>query len=87
MTLPADLMVLSGALTVLIGIAALRVILGRTAPDRMVAADTINTLVIALLVVLGTAFSEIIYVDVAIIYAMLSFVTTLYVSKYLEGKK
>jgi len=62
-----------------------RIILGPTASDRIVGLDATNTLAIALLVVLGVVFREIIYVDVAIVYALLSFVSTLYVSKYLEG--
>ncbi len=63
----------------------LRVILGPTAPDRVVALDTINTLIVALMVILAVAYNQIIYVDVAIVYALLSFVTTLYIAKYLEG--
>ena len=63
----------------------LRVILGPTAPDRVVALDTINTLIVALMIILAVAYNQIIYVDIAIVYALLSFVTTLYIAKYLEG--
>ena len=87
MTMEANLLLMGGAMGVLMLVAALRLILGRTAPDRVVAADTINTLVTATLVILGAAFREIIYIDVAIVYAMLAFVTTLYISKQLEGDK
>jgi multicomponent Na+:H+ antiporter subunit F len=62
----------------------LRAVLGPTVFDRLVAVDATNTLVIALLVTLGAVFREIIYVDVAIVYALLSFVSTLYISKYME---
>lgn len=62
-----------------------RAILGPTTSDRIVALDAINTLAIALMVIVGFVYREIIYVDVAIVYAMLSFVSTLYVSKYMEG--
>jgi multicomponent Na+:H+ antiporter subunit F len=86
MTLESNLLLIAGTLGALMLVALVRVILGKTAPDRMVAADTISTLVAAALVVLGTAFREIIYVDVAIVYSMLAFVTTLFVSKYLEDK-
>ncbi len=87
MTLEGNLMLMAGTLGILMIIALVRVILGRTAADRMVAADTINTLVVAALVVLGTAYGEIIYIDVAIVYAMLAFVTTIFVSRYMEGSK
>ncbi len=63
----------------------LRVILGPTAPDRVVALDTINTLIVALMIILAVAYNQLIYVDIAIVYALLSFVTTLYIAKYLEG--
>ncbi len=59
--------------------------LGPTAGDRVVALDTINTLVVSGMVVLAAAYNEVIFVDVAIIYALLSFVGTLYVARYLEG--
>ena len=65
--------------------AIIRVIRGPTAPDRIVGLDTINTIVIVLMVVFGAAVNEVIYIDVAIVYALLSFVTTLFIAKYLEG--
>jgi len=65
--------------------AIIRVIRGPTAPDRIVGLDTINTIVIVLMVVFGAVFNEVIYVDVAIVYALLSFISTLFIAKYLEG--
>jgi multicomponent Na+:H+ antiporter subunit F len=74
-------------LTVCVIIAMVRLILGPTIPDRIVALDTINTIVIVIMVVLAAAFREIILVDIAIVYALLSFVTTLYIAKYIEKGK
>jgi len=51
----------------------------------LVALDTINTLVVAGMILVGAAFEEVIYIDVAIVYALLSYIGTLYVAKYLEG--
>lgn len=73
-------------LAILVFVCLIRAILGPTIPDRVVALDTINTLVVAILVMLGTAVREIIYIDVAIVYALLFFVSTLYFSKHLEKK-
>lgn len=78
-------LLLSIALGILILISLVRVILGPTVPDRVVALDAINILTIALLVVIGIVSREIVYVDVAIVYAMLSFVSVLYISRYIEG--
>jgi len=73
------------ALLISIAMAIIRVIKGPTAPDRIVGLDTINTIVIVGMVVFGAAFNEIIYIDVAIVYALLSFISTLFIAKYLEG--
>ena len=74
-------------LGVCIIIAIVRVILGPEAPSRIVGLDTINTLVVTSMVVLGAAFEEVIFIDVAIVYALLSFVTTLFIAKYIEKGK
>ncbi len=54
---------------------------------RLVAFDTTNTLVVALLVVLAIMFNQVVFVDVAIVYAVLSFIMTLYIARFIEGKK
>ena len=71
-------------LGICIVVALVRVFLGPTTPDRIVGLDTVNTLVVSTMVVLGAAFHEAIYIDVAIVYALLSFVTTLFIAKYME---
>lgn len=63
----------------------IRVIKGPTAPDRVVGLDTINTIVILSMIVFGAATQNVIYIDVAIIYALLSYISTLFIAKYLEG--
>ena len=73
------------ALLICVIIAIIRVVLGPTAPDRIVGLDTINTIVISSMVIFGAAFKEVIYIDVAIVYALLSFISTLFIAKYLEG--
>jgi multicomponent Na+:H+ antiporter subunit F len=83
--LATGLMLLASALGILIVVCLIRTALGPTLPDRVVALDTINTLAVATLVTLGAAFEEITYIDVAIVYSMLAFVSTLYISNYLEG--
>ena len=67
-------------------LAMVRLVKGPTSADRVVALDAINTLVVAAMIVLGVVFRQIIFIDVAIIYALLSFVGTLYIAKYLGGE-
>lgn len=73
------------ALSLCVVLALIRVLRGPTAPDRAVGVDTINTIVIVGMVAFGAAFREVIYIDVAIVYALLSFISTLFIAKYLEG--
>lgn len=87
--IPLDItfIVVAASLGVLIILCVIRAFLGPTTPDRVVALDTTNTLVVASLVIIGVIFGEIIFIDVGIVYAMLAFVSTLYISKHLEDNK
>ena len=67
-------------------LAAIRLIKGPTAPDRMVALDTTSTIMVAALVMLSIHFNRPYLLDIAIMYAMLSFVATAAISKYLRGQ-
>lgn len=62
-----------------------RLFLGPTTPDRLVALDVINTLVSAIMLLLGAVYDSVVMVDVAIVYMALSFVSTLYFARHLEG--
>ncbi len=73
-------------LVVLMALATVRLVLGPTAPDRAIAVDTVNTLTIAAMILFGVIYREIIFVDVAIVYGLLSFVSTLYIAKYIGGE-
>ena len=74
-----------GLLFLAILMAIVRIIKGPTAPDRVVGLDTINTIVIVSMVIFGLAAGSVIYIDVAIVYALLSYISTLFIAKYLEG--
>jgi multicomponent Na+:H+ antiporter subunit F len=73
-------------LVILIMLAAVRLWLGPTSADRALAVDTVNTLTVAVLILLGVAYQQIIFIDVAIVYALLSFVSTLFIAKYIGGE-
>ncbi|HEY4711895.1 MAG TPA: monovalent cation/H+ antiporter complex subunit F [Dehalococcoidia bacterium] len=75
------------AMAVCIVIVVIRVFIGPGAPTRLVAFDTANTLVVTSLVIVAMMFNHAIFVDVAIVYALLSFAMTLYVAKYIQGDK
>jgi len=66
-------------------LAAVRGVLGPTAPDRIIALDNLTTITTAGLVLLGYIFQRYIYIDVSLIYGVLSFVGVLTLARYIEG--
>ena len=72
-------------LIILISIA--RLILGPSIADRVISVDTANTVAISALIVLAVAYKQAMFIDIAIVYAMLSFGGTIYFARYLEAKK
>jgi len=62
----------------------LRMLKGPPAPDRVVAVDTIATITPALLVLLGSIFERYVYLDVALVYAVLTFIGSVAIARFLE---
>ena len=73
----------AAVLAALILLAMVRVFKGPTAPDRVVALAAINTLVVAQMFLLSVIYEQSIFIDVAIVYALLAFTGTLYIAKYI----
>ncbi|MBN1389745.1 MAG: cation:proton antiporter [Candidatus Thermoplasmatota archaeon] len=68
-------------------VSLLRLFLGPTSPDRVVALDTINTLVVGMMIGLGAYYEEVVFIDIGIVYAILSFVTTLFIARFISTRK
>lgn len=64
----------------------IRVAKGPTPPDRAVAIDTIGVMVVGICGVFGIVTGQDFYLNVAIAWALLSFIGTLALAKYLEGR-
>lgn len=62
----------------------LRMLVGPTASDRAVAVDTVTTILVALLVYVGFLFRRGIYLDVSLVYAVLSFIGLVALARFLE---
>ena len=77
--------VLLGIIGAAILLCLLRMVGGPTTVDRAVAVDTTATVTTALLVLLGFAFERYVYLDVALVYALLTFIGSVAVARYLEG--
>lgn len=73
--------------TTLVGLAlvlnAIRLLIGPTTADRILALDTMYINSIALIVLLGLYFSSDMYFESALLIAMLGFVSTAALAKYL----
>lgn len=73
-------------LVVLMLVSMIRLVLGPSIADRVVAVDAINTMTVGVMIMLGVFYKQIIFIDVAIVYALISFVSTLYIAKYVGGE-
>ena len=65
----------------------IRLIIGPHLSDRVVALDTFNMIVIGVIVVLASVFKSELYLDIAIVYAILAFLETVVFARYLEGNR
>ncbi|MDN7013788.1 cation:proton antiporter [Methanoculleus sp. FWC-SCC3] len=60
-----------------------RVLLGPGVENRLIAVNTVGTKTIILLVLIGLILERPIFLDIAIVYAMINFIATLAIAKYL----
>lgn len=63
-----------------------RVAKGPHAVDRVVAGDTMDNLVVVIMVLFGAISNRAIYLDLALIVSLLGFISTVAISRYLEGR-
>jgi multicomponent Na+:H+ antiporter subunit F len=66
-------------------IALIRMIKGPTVADRAVSLDVMTIIAISIIVFIACCTGREIYVDVAMVYALISFLGVVAVARYLEG--
>ena len=66
-----------------------RVIVGPTAWDRLIAVNLISSKVVSIMIAAALLFRRNIYMDVALVYAIIGFVSIIIISRFLEreGRK
>ena len=64
-----------------------RIAAGPTAPDRTVAIDILGTLIVGFVCLYAVISRQEFYINVGLAWALLSFIGTVALAKYLEGKK
>ena len=67
-------------------LALYRVIFGPTPWDRLTAVNLISSKVVMIMVAAAVFFERRIYLDVALVYAIIGFVSIIAISKFLEGE-
>jgi multicomponent Na+:H+ antiporter subunit F len=68
------------------GFCLFRVMRGPTAADRIVAIDILGILIVGFCAIIGIPTGRLWYIDIGIAWALQSYIATLALSKYLEGK-
>ena len=82
----ADFFLFVAAILIFFGIVlgVLRLILGRTVVDRVAAVDMLTVISISVIALYAHVSGRFIYLDVALVYGVLSFLSVLAVARYLE---
>jgi multicomponent Na+:H+ antiporter subunit F len=83
---------MTGVLFITIGLLAIGALIGtvalirmRKSTEKMVALDVITTIMTGMLLMLGALFQKSFILDIAIVYAILSFGAVMVVARYREG--
>ncbi len=66
-------------------LASFRLIIGKTIVDRAIAMDVLTIITISLLAYIAVHAGRIIYLDVAMVYALISFIGVIALARYVEG--
>lgn len=61
-----------------------RAIAGPTAPDRVAAISIIGTKTLVIITLIARVYGQVYFLDIAMVYALMSFITTIGVAKYME---
>lgn len=68
------------------GLCLIRVLRGPSLLDRIAAADAVGTMMTIVLVLLGLLYERVIFLDIAIVYALLLFADTLVIARFMERR-
>ena len=82
----AENILIIAAILIFFGVAfgVLRLILGRTVIDRVAAVDMLTVVSISLIALYAHVGGRAIYLDVALVYGVLSFLAVVAIARYLE---
>ncbi len=78
------LLAVAAALVINAFVCLYRAVKGPTIQDRIVGINIVNTKTMVVLLILSTFLGEELYLDIALVYALLNFVVTITISRYIE---
>jgi multicomponent Na+:H+ antiporter subunit F len=84
--LDAAVLIASVMLAVSVVLAFVRVLRGPSLPDRVVAFDLMTSVAVGIMTVFTLSTGETVYLDVAIVLALISFLGTVAFARYLEQR-
>ena len=68
----------------MIFLSLIRALAGPTAPDRVAAINIMGTKTLIIITLIARIYGHEYFLDIAMVYALMSFVTTIGIAKYLE---
>ena len=82
----ANIILLLAAALILLGVAlaVIRLVIGQTVIDRIAAVDMLTVISISMIALYAHVADRFIYLDVALVYGVLSFLGVIAASRYLE---
>jgi len=73
-------------LCVTIFLCMFRAVKGPSAADRLIAINVVGTKTIVLILIVSFILKETYFVDVAFVYALISFISSVVIAKYIESR-
>jgi len=64
-----------------------RAVAGPTTADRLAAVNVLATKVIVLVAVLAVILDQQVFLDIAIVYALIGFISTIAITKYIQHRR
>ena len=77
-------LMIAAAILLVMGLAVIRAFLGPTVYDRILAVNMFGTKTVLLISVLGMVAGRFDYIDIALIYALISFISVIAVLRFFE---
>ncbi len=74
-------------MSVLALLVTIRLIIGPTYFDRLIAVNLLVVIITAIMAIIAVEYRRHVYFDVALVYAVLGFVSVIAIAKYLTGRE